>query len=406
MPRQRSRKAHGAFIFSIAQHSRRGIVEDNAKLALILAAEFTHLERTRLRRSFPVHVADGILGLVFANAMQIRPATTHKALPLAAHSRQNLKKFVGRLDPRIDQNFARQRHVARLGEKRERKTRSHAEAAFPIAAALLKQKFKISRQFLARRQKRKISYARKNSRRVGSNRHPPQTPVRQSQPLFFLRAVERERERHWLPLPLFLGLRPPLARGEHKNRKRRQVTPRIAQHNASRHRATRKHMFRQADIEFQPAQHHRRNYSGNQNRRQHSRDHNVEQIISRVERGDPDHQRDQHIHDAGAVDFIVKRFPQPLDRYPARKIRHGDQPHDRGHHQRSRGQNHGRPNVAGVARHGREKSGGKRQPQPSQREQELHPHFRRGRLQPLHRPAAGGAGTHGICVCGRHLLAA
>ena len=67
------------------------IVEGNAKFALILAGEFAHFQRARFRRGFPVDVAGGILGQVFANAVEFGSPPAHKTFPLAPHQRQNLR---------------------------------------------------------------------------------------------------------------------------------------------------------------------------------------------------------------------------------------------------------------------------------------------------------------------------
>ncbi len=149
-------------------------------------------------------------------------------------------------------------------------------------------------------------------------------------------------------------------------------------------------MLGQADIEFQVAQHPRGNDSGDQDRAQHGRDDNVEQIISGIERGDADHHRDQHVNDARAGDVVIERFPHALDRYAARQIRHRDQPNQRCEHQRGRSQNERCPQVSGIARHGRKQRRPEGQTQPHQRQQEFNPHFGAGRLQPLRHAARRG----------------
>src|SRR5580698_5788217 len=108
-------------------------------------------------------MARRIFRLVFTNAVQVGTAPAYVALPLAADQRQHLEQFVSGLDAGVDQNFARQGHVPRLGKKSERETRGHTETAFAVASPLFKEQFEIGGQFLARWQKRKICDARKNS---------------------------------------------------------------------------------------------------------------------------------------------------------------------------------------------------------------------------------------------------
>ena len=134
-------------------------------------------------------------------------------------------------------------------------------------------------------------------------------------------------------------------------------------------------MLGQADIEFQIAQHPRGNDAGDQDRAQHGRDDNVEQIIPGIERGDADHHRDQHVNDSGARDVVIERLPHALDRHATRQIRHRDQSHQRCEHQRGRSQDERCPQVSGIARDGRKQRRPKGQSQPHQRQQEFHPHF-------------------------------
>ncbi len=96
--------------------------------------------------------------------------------------------------------------------------------------------------------------------------------------------------------------------------------------------------------------------------------------------------RHDHVHDAGAGHVVIKGLAQALNRHAARQIGHRDQSHQSGEHQRSRGQNDGGPEVAGIARNGGEQRRAEGQSQAHQREQEFDPHFRRGRLQPLRQP--------------------
>src|SRR5271166_2660410 len=57
VPAQRCRQRDRVFIRLPGNRTLAGIVEYNAQLALVLAAELPHFERTRLGGRFPVHVA-------------------------------------------------------------------------------------------------------------------------------------------------------------------------------------------------------------------------------------------------------------------------------------------------------------------------------------------------------------
>ena len=171
-----------------------------------------------------------------------------------------------------------------------------------------------------------------------------------------------------------------------------RVAPRIVQDDASGDGASGEDVLGQADIEFKPAQHPGRDDSGDQDRRQHGRDHDVEKIVAGVEGGNGDHDGDQHVDDAGAGDVVVEGFAQALDGHAPRQVGDGDQSDQGGKQQRGRGQNHGGPDVAGIARDGRKKRCGEGETQAHECEQEFDPDFRGGGLQPLGQPTGHGRG--------------
>src|SRR5579862_3310235 len=125
--------------------------------------------------------------------------------------------------------------MPRLRQERKREARRQSKRVFTIPAALLESQLQVGRYFGLRRKERKVSHPLKNARRRWNNGHPPQAPVRQPQPLLLRRPIKWKRERGRLPLPLLSRFLPLLARGNHANRKRRQETPRIVQHDASSH---------------------------------------------------------------------------------------------------------------------------------------------------------------------------
>ena len=80
------------------------------------------------------------------------------------------------------------------------------------------------------------------------------------------------------------------------------------QHNPSKNRSPGKDMLGQTDIQFEIAQHPRRNESRNQDCRHHGRDYDVEQVVAGVERRDGDHQRDQRIDNSRPGYVVIEVF--------------------------------------------------------------------------------------------------
>src|SRR5579862_795005 len=142
-----------------------------------------------------------------------------------------------------------------LGQKSKRKTRRKTETVFLISAALIELQLEIGNSFGTSRQKRKIRHSSEDSRWRRNHGDPLQTAIRQPQPLLFLRAVERKRERRSFPLPLLGGFLPLLTRRDDPYGKRGEYTPRVAKYDAPQHRTSRKDMLRQMNIEFEMAQH-------------------------------------------------------------------------------------------------------------------------------------------------------
>src|SRR5215467_3367748 len=118
VPAQGCRKVYRFFIGRFGDLTGLRIVKHNAQLAFVLASELAHFERTRLRGSFPVDVPGGVFWHVFANAVEIRPASTHKGLPFASYQRQNLEQLVGRLDTRVNEYLPGKGDAPGLCEKR------------------------------------------------------------------------------------------------------------------------------------------------------------------------------------------------------------------------------------------------------------------------------------------------
>src|SRR5438094_4113241 len=91
IPGQRRGQVYSPLICRFRNHLGFGIVEYDAHLALILAAELAHLQRAGLGRSLPAPVPRRILRHVLSDAIEIGAAAVHKALPLAPHQWQALK---------------------------------------------------------------------------------------------------------------------------------------------------------------------------------------------------------------------------------------------------------------------------------------------------------------------------
>src|SRR5437762_13278032 len=80
---------------------------------------------------------------VFANAVEVIATPARVTFKFAADQWKHFKKFVGRLDRWIDDDFTLQRDVPSLGQEGKGKSRRQAKALFLVAAAL----FKVQCQF-------------------------------------------------------------------------------------------------------------------------------------------------------------------------------------------------------------------------------------------------------------------
>src|ERR1700722_9370005 len=130
MPSERCRQANRAFVSFSRQYARRRIIEHDAQLALILTAEFAHLQRTGTSRRLPVDVPGGIVRHVFADEIKVIASSAHKSFKLARYHRKHFEKLLGRLHSRIDNHFASQINAPRLRQKSEWKTRGYAKVPF------------------------------------------------------------------------------------------------------------------------------------------------------------------------------------------------------------------------------------------------------------------------------------
>ena len=83
-------------------------------------------------------------------------------------------------------------------------------------------------------------------------------------------------------------------------------------------------------IQFQIAQHDGRRETGNQNRGQHRRQYDVEQVVAGVQSGDSDHQHDGHVHDSDSGNVEVESIANASASDTAGEIRHRGQAHDHG----------------------------------------------------------------------------
>ena len=115
--------------------------------------------------------------------VQIGTAPADKALPLAAHQRQDFEDLVGRLNARVDQNFPGQRNVARLGEESKRKARGQTETVFAIASAPIEVQFQIGGDLRLRGEEGKVGHPLKNSGGRRNDGHAAQAAIGQTQPL-------------------------------------------------------------------------------------------------------------------------------------------------------------------------------------------------------------------------------
>src|ERR1019366_8638615 len=178
---------HGSRLLRL---DRRRIVEHDAQLAFVLAAELPHFESARTGGGLPVDVTSRILRHVLANPVKIVAAPAHKRLEFARNHGQDVKELFGRLDHRIDDDFARQINAPGLHQESKRKARGQPEVLFLITAARRKTHLEIGAQLLPRGQKRKVDGVLQN-RPFRFHADPPQPPVGQANPLLFGRAVSR-----------------------------------------------------------------------------------------------------------------------------------------------------------------------------------------------------------------------
>src|SRR5580704_4487123 len=94
-------------------------------------------------------MARRIFGHVFPNAVQVVPTPPHECLKLAGDQRKQFKKLIGRLDCRVHDDFAIQRHASSLSEEREREARGQPEAFWLVTSAMLKAQLELGREFAA-----------------------------------------------------------------------------------------------------------------------------------------------------------------------------------------------------------------------------------------------------------------
>src|SRR5579872_6103032 len=132
MPGQRCGEIHAALVRHMGDQTCRRVIEDDAEFAFIFAAELAYFQRAGLCRRLPIDVTGGIFRHVFANAIEVAAPAADEAFPFPAHEWKDLEKFGSVVDRRINQNFAWQRELARLGEKREGKARGDAKSGFVV----------------------------------------------------------------------------------------------------------------------------------------------------------------------------------------------------------------------------------------------------------------------------------
>src|SRR5580704_8081254 len=104
-------------------------------------------------------MAGGVLGHVFANAVEIGSATAHEAFPFAANQGENFKRFVGRLNAWVHQNLPSQRNVTCFSEKSEGEPGRQAEAVFAIAAAVVEFQLQVRASFTFWSEKGKVRHS-------------------------------------------------------------------------------------------------------------------------------------------------------------------------------------------------------------------------------------------------------
>ena len=84
-------------------------------------------------------------------------------------------------------------------------------------------------------------------------------------------------------------------------------------------------MLRQMDVQLEMAQNQRRTDAGNQNGGEQCRNDDIEQVISRVNGGDADDERDSDINEAGARDLVVHGIAHTGSDYTSRQVWYGRQ---------------------------------------------------------------------------------
>src|SRR6266481_7267602 len=119
VPSERGCQAHRSLIHYGRQDSGCWVVEHDAELAFILAAELAHFERTSARRGFPVHMAGGVVGHIFADEVKIVASAADKGFELAGDHGKNFEELFGGLDDGIDNHFAGEVNAPGFQEERK-----------------------------------------------------------------------------------------------------------------------------------------------------------------------------------------------------------------------------------------------------------------------------------------------
>src|SRR6266576_6162072 len=200
-------------------------------------------------------------------------------------------------------------------------------------------------------EKGKVRHCMKNSWRRWNQGYSPQPAIGQMQPLLFFRAIKWEGKSRSLPVPLLRDFLALLSGGDDTDGKRRQQAPRIVQNNATEDGPSGEDMLWQVNIEFEVAQHQGGDISRHDDRGQHCRHDDIKQIVAGVQSCNADHQRQQHIYNAGARDIVIERLAQALDGYTARQVGYGHESDQRGENKGNGRQDDRRPEIAGIAGH-------------------------------------------------------
>src|SRR5215469_2883894 len=135
-----------------------------------------------------------------------------------------------------------------LGQEGEGKACRQPETVFLISAALIELQLQIGGGFGTSWEKWEIRHPGENPGGRRNHGDPLQTAIRQTQPLLFLRTIERKRKSRSFPLPLLRRLFSLHSRRDDADGKRREYSPRVAEHDAAQHRTCRKNMFRQVNV--------------------------------------------------------------------------------------------------------------------------------------------------------------